>query len=311
MTALLERWEHPLVDMAWKAMSQPLRSTDLNLPRAQIEASYQVCEAVIRRHSQSFYWASALLPLPKRRAVRALYAFCRVTDDLVDQPGDDPEADLARWRRVSLSPNPPASEPVAVAWADTRIRYRIPILYAEQMMEAIAWDLHRRRYETFEELACYCYGVASTVGLMSMHIIGFSDPEAIPYAVRLGVALQLTNIMRDIGEDWRMGRLYLPMEELRAFGISEDQIAAGRVDARWRSFMRFQIQRARGLYAAAWPGLRYLPPDGRRAIAVAALLYQGILDAIEAQGYDVFTQRARVSRVERIRRTLQALWGLR
>lgn len=304
-------WEYRLVKKAWGALGQPVESAGPGLPPPQIEAAYRACEDLIRRHSQSFHWASALLPRPKRRAVRALYAFCRVTDDLADQPGDDPETDLARWRRIALSPNPPADEPVAVAWADTRIRYRIPPLYAEQLIDAIAQDLRRRRYETFEELADYCYGVASTVGLMSMHITGFSGPEAVPYAVRLGVALQLTNILRDVGEDWRMGRLYLPLEELQAFGISVDQIAAGRVDDRWRSFMRFQIERARGLYAAAWPGLRYLSPDGRRAIAAAALLYQGILDAIEAQGYDVFGRRARISWAGRIRRMLQALWRSR
>jgi len=134
-------------------------------------------------------------------------------------------ANLAAWRERALAPHPPDDDPVALAWADTRACYRIPLRYAEQLIEGVAADLGAVRYATFDDLAAYCYGVASTVGLMSMHIIGFSGPEAIPYAVKLGVALQLTNILRDVAEDWRMGRLYLPLDELAAYGLGEGDIA--------------------------------------------------------------------------------------
>jgi phytoene synthase len=143
-------------------------------------------------------------------------------------------------------------------------------------------------------LAAYAYGVASTVGLMSMHIIGFAGVEAIPYAVKLGVALQMTNILRDVGEDWRAGRVYLPQEELAAFGLSEADLAAGRVTARWRAMMRYQIERNRQLYAEAWPGIALLDGDGRFAIGAAAGLYRAILDDIITRDYDVFNQRAYV-----------------
>jgi phytoene synthase len=149
--------------------------------------------------------------------------------------------------------------------------------------------------------------VAATVGLMSMHIIGFASSGAIPYAIRLGVALQLTNILRDVAEDWRAGRLYLPAEELAAYGLTEADVAAAQVDGRWRAFMRFQIARNRRLYAEATPGIGLLNPDGRLAVAAAATLYRAILDDIEAHDYDVFSRRAHVSAWGKLRQ-LPALW---
>src|SRR5690606_28809297 len=122
-------------------------------------------------------------------------------------------------------------------------RYRIPHGYSDQLITGVTRDRTQKRYQSFEDLTEYCYGVASTVGLMSMHIVGFMSDDALPYAVKLGIALQLTNILRDIGEDWRMGRLYLPLDELADFGLREDDLDVGRVDDRWRRFMRFQIER--------------------------------------------------------------------
>jgi len=142
---------------------------------------------------------------------------------------------------------------------------------------------------------------------MAMHIIGFEGPHAVPYAVKLGVALQLTNILRDVGEDWRAGRLYLPSDELAQFGLGEEDVAAGQVDDRWRAFMRFQIGRARRLYAEAMPGIRLLAADGRFAIAAAAELYRAILDDIEAHDYNVFARRAHIGALGKLRR-LPGIW---
>ncbi|HET7089854.1 MAG TPA: squalene/phytoene synthase family protein [Anaerolineae bacterium] len=288
-------WERALLSLAYER-----RSTEAAVPkpvaeRKLLERAYARCESITAAHSRSFYLASGLLPADKRRAVRALYAFCRVSDDIVDCPGGDAAATLAAWRQHALAAEPPASDLVALAWADTRLRYRIPIRYVEQFLDGVARDVRQKRYRTFEELAEYAYGVASTVGLMSMHIIGFAGREALPYAIKLGVALQLTNILRDVGEDWRAGRLYLPAEELARFGLAESDVAAGRVDDRWREFMRYQIERNRRLYAEAWPGIKLLHPDGRFAIATAGELYRAILADIEAHDYDVFTRRAHVS----------------
>jgi phytoene synthase len=254
------------------------------------------CAAVTREHSRTFYLASSLLPQETRDSVRALYAFCRVTDDLVDRGDGDARDALEAWRRNALGPAPPEDDLVAVAWSHTMARHAVPAEYAEQLIDGVREDIAHRRYASFEELAHYAYGVASTVGLMAMHIIGFTGPEAVPFAVRLGVALQLTNILRDVGEDWAAGRLYLPLDELHSFGLGEDDIEARRVDDRWLAFMGFQISRACRLYADSLPGIAHLAPHGRFAIAAAAELYRAILYDIRENGGDVFRRRAYVSR---------------
>lgn len=245
--------------------------------------------------------------MAKRQAERALYAFCRISDDLVDQQDGDPLARLEAWRERALIAYPSADDPVALAWADTLARFRVPIRYAHQLIDGVSKDIQVKRYPTFDTLAEYAYGVASTVGLMSMHIVGFAGPEAIPYAIKLGVALQLTNILRDVREDWERGRLYLPQDELAIFGLDEQDIAAGKVDRRWRHFIQFQIDRNRRLYAEAMPGIAMLHPEGRFAIAAAAELYRAILNDIEAHRYDVFTRRAHVTRWGKLRR-LPGIW---
>lgn len=302
-------WEEVLVRRAWEGWNSPVVEAE-GISGEILDRAYRVCEAILRVHSRSFHLASALLPAETRRAIRVLYAFCRVTDDLVDREGKDREVRWARWRALALSSSPPTEEPVALAWAHVRTRYRIPRGLVEQFMDGVAHDLGPVRMETFEDLATYCYGVASTVGLMSMRIIGGS-PEAIPFAVRLGIALQLTNILRDVGEDLEMGRLYLPLHELRAFGLSEEDLRARRVDSRWRAFMRFQIDRARQLYAEAWSGIALLPRKAQFAIAAAADLYRGILDVIERNDFDVFRQRAALRGWERLWRLIRLRWALR
>jgi phytoene synthase len=217
------------------------------------------------------------------------------------------DALLSNWRSRLANHHPSAHDPVPLAWADAQTRYGIPRGYADQLIDGITRDLRQNRYESFGELTEYCYGVASTVGLMAMHIIGFRDERALPYAVKLGIALQLTNILRDVGEDWRAGRLYLPLDELADFGLSEASVAESRIDDNWRSFMRFQISRARRLYDEAQDGIAMLDPDGRFAIAAAAGLYRAILEQIEANGYDVISQRAYVSKWGKVRR-LPAFW---
>ncbi|MDT8304440.1 MAG: squalene/phytoene synthase family protein [Anaerolineae bacterium] len=296
MTIQLETWESSLLLQAYAPLENRLRhDMQVLADRAQSERAYLHCQTLTREHSHTFFVASALLPHAQRKAIRALYAFCRTSDDLVDNDASDKASKLYHWRQLTLHDHAHHDDPVSLAWADTRARYQIPRQYAEQLLDGVATDLTKTRYQTFDELAQYSYAVASTVGLMSMHIVGYSGKEAIPYAVKLGVALQLTNILRDVGEDWQNGRLYLPQDELEAFGLTEEDIDQGIVDERWRAFMRFQIERARQLYAEALPGVVMLDKKGRLAIAAAAELYQAILDDIEANDYDVFTRRAHVS----------------
>jgi phytoene synthase len=301
-------WENQLLSLAGEAWH--MKTAVSAAPIAEdhlLKEAYTECKTITAEHSRSFYIASSLLPEEKRHAVRALYAFCRITDDIVDNPEGNVQVNLTQWHRHAFSNTPPQDDLVAVAWADARQRYQIPVRYAEQLVEGVSRDLNQERYETFADLATYSYGVASTVGLMSMHIIGFANPDAIPYAIKLGLALQMTNILRDVGEDWQRGRLYLPQEELAAFGLTEEDIAGGVVTEKWREFMRFQIDRTRQLYEESWHGIIMLHKDGRFAIAAAAGLYRGILNSIEANDYDVFNSRAHVSTWGKLR-LLPNLW---
>lgn len=308
MDSLTFSWESDLLSLAQEAYNVVSHTPMAHFQdRRLLKQAYQECDRLTSVHSRSFYMASGLLPAGKREAVRALYAFCRVSDDIVDRASGSPQEMLANWRGHTLTHTPPRDNLVALAWADARHRYRIPVRYAEQLLDGVARDLHQKRYERFDDLAAYAYGVASTVGLMSMHIIGFSGPTAIPYAIKLGVALQLTNILRDVGEDWANGRVYLPQEELRAFGLDERDLASGRVTDQWRWFMRFQIERNRQLYEEARPGIAMLERDGRLAIAAAAEMYRAILDDIEAHDYDVFGRRAHLTGWDKLR-MLPGLW---
>lgn len=303
-------WERRLFDLAH---NPPCMTEDRTRPQevlsktaSRFNAAVETCEAITAEYSRSFYLASGLLPDEKRRAMRVLYAFCRVADNLADEQVEQPAAKLRDLRMGVAGPVEAVSGPVLTAWATVRERYQIPLCYAEQLLDGVECDLVQRRYQTFEDLSVYCYGVASTVGLMSMHITGFSGKQAIPYAIKLGVALQLTNILRDVGEDWQAGRLYLPLDDLAAFGLSEQDVAAGSVNQRWREFMCFQIARARRLYAQSMPGIAMLHPDGRLAVAAAAMLYRGILNDIEAHDFDVFNRRAFVSRGRKLGLLLRA-----
>jgi phytoene synthase len=300
-------WERRLLALAYG----PLQHQDVHLPvdadHLALDRAYAHCAALTREHSKTFYLASGLLPRDKQRAVRALYAFCRVSDDIADRADGDRLAKLCAWRRQALIQPPSPVDLVSLAWADARMRYRIPMQYAHQLLDGVAGDLHVTRYATFDDLAEYAYGVASTVGLMAMHIVGFAGREAVSYAVKLGVALQLTNILRDVREDWLAGRLYLPQDELAHYSLSEQDVAAGCVDARWRAFMDFQIDRTRRLYAEAMPGIALLHADGRFAIAAAAELYRAILDDIQAHDDDVFSRRAYVNAWGKLRR-MPGIW---
>ena len=300
-------WETRLLNLAYHALDQESKNEPIYNGREHLAQAYEHCAAITKQHSRTFYMASGLLPKKQREAVRALYAFCRVSDDLVDKATENQHQRILQWRQESLANHPPIYNMVALAWADTRANFNIPRRYAEQLLDGVTSDLTHTRYETFGELAQYCYSVASTVGLMAMHIVGYKGDEAIPYAIKLGVALQLTNILRDVQEDWQNGRLYLPLEELRMFNLTEADIATRNMDHRWCAFMRFQIRRARQLYAEALPGVAMLGKSGRFAIAAAAELYRAILDDIEAHNYDVFSRRAHTTKREKLA-NLPGIW---
>lgn len=268
--------------------------------------AYRMCVEITRAHSRSFFLSTQLLPTDKRAAIRALYAFCRISDDIVDNSARNATQALAAWVAQVHAPEAPPNSAVLLAWNDTVARYGVPYYLPDELLAGITMDLTVSRYATFDDLWLYCYRVASVVGLISMHIIGYRDGAA-RYAIKLGVALQLTNILRDVGEDARRGRVYLPLEDLARFGLTDHDILNGRRDAAFRELMCFEIARAHQLYEEAWPGIALLQPDGRLAIAAAAAIYRGILDKIVAADFDVFGHRAYVPLVEK----LLILWRVR
>ena len=264
------------------------------------------CRQIVRTHARTFWLASHFLPHDKRRSAYALYAFCRVADDLVDlSAGNSPsqvELRLASYRRQlrdALAGRP--GGPVFRELLHAVERHDIPTAVLHELLEGVASDCTPSTYATWPELYRYCEGVASTVGEMCTYIFGVVGGEeerrrAVTHARVLGVAMQLTNILRDVGEDARSGRCYLPEEDLATFGLSREDVRRGvrPTDSRWRSLMTFEIARARSLYACAMPGIALLAPDSQRCAMACAVGYSGILGAIEQIGYDTFATRARL-----------------
>ncbi len=270
--------------------SEPLRGD-------RLAASYRACGTIARVHSKTFHLSSLFLSPAKRRAVWAVYAFCRTADDIVDRiaPARERLDAIDAWERKLIGAyDGRTSDPIFVALADAARRFGIPMEPALDLLRGARMDVTVRRYATYDALREYCYLVASTVGLLVMPILGTRSPDAAGYGVALGRAMQMTNILRDVGEDARMDRVYLPAEDLRRFGCDEQAILAGDVDEPFRALMRFQIERVRAMYAEAEPGIALLAPESRYTVRLALSLYRGILDRIETNGYDVFTRRAYV-----------------
>lgn len=269
----------------------------------QVRQALAVTNRLISQHSSTFYFATSLLPGRERDAIRALYAFCRTTDNLVDQRGAS-QREMESWRNQVRLPPTQQSDPVLLAWALTRQAYPVDSRYEDELIDGVSRDISPNQYDTWEELEQYCYQVASTVGLLSIPVIGLipevTFEQARPYAVKLGIALQLTNILRDIGEDSRNGRVYLPHQDLARYGLSPADIMAGIYDERFINLMKFEIGRARRLYQVALPGIALLRANMRAAVGAAALLYQAILDEIERKNYQVHRFRAHTSGLRKI-----------
>jgi phytoene synthase len=295
-----------------------------------LEEAYRECRQLTRHHARTFYLASHFLPKRKRNACYAIYAFCRYVDDLADAGAnlDGPYAERTRtviesWRsdlanlyqsysdgsnEHSPHLNDRSRRMVMLAWGDVLNRYHIPLKLPEMVIEGCMTDVAPRvRIETFQELRNYCVQVASSVGLMTARVFGYTEPDAEARAIDLGIAMQLTNIIRDVGEDAANNRIYLPLDELRTFGVTIEDIRKGRLTPQFRHLIDFQIARARRYYQSADEGIHLLDPDSRTTVHLMSKNYRGILDAVERNGYDVFGQRAYVSLARKLR-TLPAAW---
>lgn len=276
----------------------------------------RICAALTRNHARTFAFASTFLPKRKQRGTFALYAFCRRADDLVDRVESDRSAhharvDLAQYRGDLAAALAGDSDDAAfreLAW--TVREFGVPVAVLNELLDGIERDLTPPAYRTWDELRSYAEGVASSVGEMLVHVFGASQANsvaAVRFARTLGVAMQLTNILRDVGEDARRGRCYLPHDDLASFGLTHDAVLAGDVNPRdpsWRRFVKFQITRARELYREGERGIELLSADSRRCTWICAAGYAAILGAIERNEFDSFTMRAHVSRWDQVRLVL-------
>ena len=269
---------------------------------APLEA-YEYCRRITREAAGNFYYAFVTLPRHRRRAMYAAYAYCRLCDDLSD---DDLPID-EKTRRIqgidalleearAGNPDGPVFEAIAHAAAE----YDIPYEDLTEVARGVEMDLTISRYETFEDLATYCYRVASVVGLISIQIMGYTDQRAREYAIDLGLAMQITNILRDIREDAERGRIYIPQEDLRRFGYTEEDLLAGTVNDQFRSLMEFEVARAREYFERGKRLIKLLPVRTRAFPAVLGGLYGRVLDRIEARNYNVFEGRVGLSTREKV-----------
>lgn len=278
--------------------------------REELSALYQQAARATAAGSKSFYFATRFFPPELARSAHAVYWFCRTTDDLVDEAPDlaSGERQLEEWAQAvqaGLRGADP-SHPVLILFLEAVRRFQIPHEYPLELLEGMRMDLRCTRYQSFAELRTFCYRVASVVGLMMSHVIGFRTP-ALDHAIDLGIAMQLTNILRDIGEDLQRGRIYLPLDEMERFGYNEDLLRGHVRNDAFLELMRFQVERARHYYQQAMPGIPLLHPDGRFAVKVAADVYAEILARIESSGYDVFRQRAIVPAATKYWLTLKSM----
>ncbi|NCZ95784.1 phytoene/squalene synthase family protein [bacterium] len=259
--------------------------------------SFRSAKAITRKHARTFYFASHVLAESIRQDAYAVYACCRSIDDAVDQVaarGEPvrPEVAGEMLVRAFESGGDQSGEEWMPAFRDTVSRKKIRRMWFEDLAIGVAGDAGPVNLQTWEELDRYCYQVAGTVGLMMMRVFGLEDEEAEPRALDLGRGMQLTNILRDVAEDATAGRIYLPATERKDYGILKEDLLAGKPSGKWREFMRFQVERAREQYRRAEPGIGRLAAGGPRlATWLMRELYAGILDPIEASGYDVFSRR--------------------
>ncbi len=266
-----------------------------------LQASYRRCRRLNAEHGKTYFLATRLLPPAKRPFVHALYGLARYADEIVDAidpafTAQQRSEALGHWSERFLTDlaRGHSEDPVAAAAVDTAVRWTIPAEHFEAFFHSMRMDLTVESYATFEDLTEYVYGSAAVIGVQMVPILEPRSDRAYEHARDLGIAFQLANFIRDVGEDLQRGRIYLPLAELAAHGVTPADVRARRVDDNWREALAEQIGRVRQLQARANPGIGMLAADSQPCIAAASELYCGIVDEVEANDYDVFTRRARV-----------------
>ncbi|HXM95196.1 MAG TPA: squalene synthase HpnC [Candidatus Dormibacteraeota bacterium] len=283
-------------------------------PAIPVADSYEECHRVARAAHSNFYYAFFLLPKPKRDGMAALYAFMRLVDDVADE-GDDltcKQRGLAKWRAAldqALNDDGPIASPVLPALVDTMKRFKMPSRYLHDLISGAEMDLTMQTYPTFDRLREYCYRVAGTVGLTCTHVFGFRDSLALDLAEKLGLAFQLTNIIRDVHDDYKLGRVYLPAEDLKRFGVAAEDFGRTEVTLGVRTMLRFQAERAWQFYEQGATLLRLIDADARGALWLLVHTYSALLSRIEAMDFAVFDERVRLSRAEKMVFIAKARFG--
>ncbi len=277
----------------------------------ELASAFEAARLLHKKHGKSYYFATKLFPRDTRLATYALYAFFRVPDEIVDnspihnnQDLKEVKSQLNDWRDKWREAYDTQTSDDSILRVTTYVfhRYKIPYQYSEDFLAAMTLDLEKSEYATYAELESYMYGSAAVVGLMMSHVIGFSDERALDHAKQLGYAMQLTNFLRDIDEDFiQRGRVYMPRDELAAHGLSMEDIAARRFSPDFKRFMQWQSERARSLYRQSDQGIPMLNPHGRFPVRVAGALYGAILDKIEQQDWNIFAGRAKTSTTEKLK----------
>ncbi len=276
-----------------------------------LAASYAHCRAVAKSRAKNFYYSFVLLDDDRRNAMCAIYAFMRYCDDLSDEPGATRTA-MERWR-AELSEalaGRSGNSPVWPGFLDAVRRYGIPHQYFHDMIDGVTSDLEPQVVATFDELYRYCYRVASVVGLTTVHIFGFTSPDALVLAEKCGIAFQLTNILRDVREDCELGRQYLPTEDLKRFGLTASELVVGGRSEKFAALMEFELERAKGYYDESAPLLGMIVPESRASLWALITIYSSLRDKIAESPTDVLGGRVTLSTMEKILIVLRAFSGL-
>lgn len=271
----------------------------------------QYCQEKTAASGSSFYYSFMFLPPDQRRAITALYAFCREVDDVVDECSDEDVArtTLAWWRgQVAGIYDGQPQHPVCLALAPLVKQFNLPQEHLLEIIDGMEMDLNRRSYDDFKSLQLYCYRVASVVGLMAAEIFGYSDRRTLKYAHDLGIAFQLTNIIRDVGEDARRGRIYLPLDELTQFGVSPGDILNARENEGFHELIRFQIERAQRYYQQAFEQLPAVDRKAQRTGLIMAAIYRTTLDEIVASGCHVLKERVSLTPLRKLWLAYRTWW---
>ncbi len=284
---------------------------------AFLRRGIEECQAITRRYGTSFYFATQFFPRETREGIYAVYAFARIPDEIVDDPnkGDKTETleKLNNWRQDWLDAMAAggSDDTVLNAIVTQFLKHDITIEIGEAFLKSMFMDEEKFRYENYAELEEYMYGSAGVIGLMVTRVVGYSTDAAFPHAIKLGYAFQLTNFLRDIREDYEeLGRIYMPLNELRRFGLGEDDIASFTMDERFVDFMNFQIERNREVYREALPGIPMLNWRGRLAVRISYVLYKAILNEIERANYNVYRGRVRTNFKQKLWLSAKALVGV-